>query len=153
MELPPKPDEKLLASRGWKLTGKCRTPDTSKHEYWAAIPLQENPDQLNFPNTPCNANEIVVWISKFKGAVKHKKYGTKRWIVEPIIKTTIVNKKSIKITDKKRMDWLTSMCVEVRTPLPHGSSHLFHAMSLTNEEDPCHKTDLRKLIDIEIRKS
>jgi hypothetical protein len=49
--------------------------------------------------------------------------------------------------DKIRMDWLVSMCVEVRHPMRHGSIGLFHAQTMTTEEDAHHVTSLRQQVD------
>lgn len=54
--------------------------------------------------------------------------------------------------DTKRMDWLVSMCVEVRKPLRYGSEHVFHAVATTDEEDDYHATTLREQIDAILRK-
>lgn len=47
--------------------------------------------------------------------------------------------------DTVRMDYLENMCVEVRTPLRHGSQSLFHAQTVSDDEDP-HKNDIRDQI-------
>lgn len=49
--------------------------------------------------------------------------------------------------DKLRMDWLVSMCVEVRKPLRYGSEAVFHAQEITDEEDENYATLLREQID------
>ena len=53
--------------------------------------------------------------------------------------------------DTKRMDWLVSMCVEVREPLRYGSAPVFHAVAVTDEEDDYHATTLREQIDAILR--
>jgi hypothetical protein len=51
------------------------------------------------------------------------------------------------ISDTERMDWLVSKNVEVREPLLHGSTHIFHAQEITDEEDDYTATRLREQID------
>lgn len=53
------------------------------------------------------------------------------------------------VTDEMRMAWLERMCVEVRTPMRHGSHALFTAQAINEEWRP-HFTDLRKQVDAEI---
>lgn len=50
------------------------------------------------------------------------------------------------LRDAERMEWLTSMAVEVRTPLRYGSAALFHARPDNDEGEPYHTT-LRAQID------
>lgn len=50
------------------------------------------------------------------------------------------------ITDVDRMDWLTSMAVEVRVPLVYGSRAMFHAQTVS-EDYETHRTSLREQID------
>ncbi len=53
--------------------------------------------------------------------------------------------------DTERLNFLESMCVEVRKPLLHGSLAMFHAKTISDDE--AHKTDLRNQIDVASREN
>lgn len=50
------------------------------------------------------------------------------------------------VGDTRRMDWLEQQAVEVRKPLRYGSTALFHAEQVSDDDEP-HRTDLRAQID------
>ena len=55
------------------------------------------------------------------------------------------------LADKRRMDWLVSQDVTVRTPLVYGSRANFVAQVVSDEEDAEQRTTLREQVDAALK--